>query len=53
LPARKLTTLVYKQRATLHADLADSTSIYELFGDKAAAYVIDCCLNRLARVVVK
>jgi len=48
-----LTTLVYKERAILFADVADSTSIYELFGDKAAASVIDGCLDLLAREVTK
>lgn len=44
-------TLVSKQRAILFADVADSTAIYELLGDKPAAQAIDACLAVLAQLV--
>jgi adenylate cyclase len=50
---RELTSLVSKERAILFADVADSTSIYELFGDKVAASAIDACLNVLSAVVTE
>jgi adenylate cyclase len=46
-------TLVPKERAILFADVADSTSIYELIGDNAAVSAIDGCLNILSAEVTK
>jgi class 3 adenylate cyclase len=50
---RELTSLVSQERAILFADVADSTSLYELFGDKVAASVIDACLSLLSVEVTK
>jgi adenylate cyclase len=46
-------TLISKERVILFADVADSTAIYELLGDKPAAKSIDGCLTVLAAEIVR
>jgi adenylate cyclase len=46
-------TLISKERAILFADVADSTAIYELLGDKIAAKSIDGCLGVLAAEIAR
>ncbi len=46
-------TLVSKERAILFVDVADSTAIYELLGDKPAAKAIDACLQAIAQDVTR